>query len=114
MGGRTSRSKGSRVERSVVNNFLQIGIHAERVPLSGAAGGSYTGDVVVLDKFKAEVKARKTGEGFGLLYRWLGDNDLLIVKQDRKELLVALPLSKLKEILDAYAQREEDTTASSW
>ena len=59
---------------------------AERIPLSGAAGGSDTGDITVpvlgIDR-RVEVKCRAAG--FAQLYAWLGANDLLIVKRDRDE-----------------------------
>jgi hypothetical protein len=38
-----------------------------------------------------EVKARKSGEGFAMLERWLGDADALFLRRDRAEPLVALP-----------------------
>jgi len=89
--GRRSRNKGARVEREIVALHQAMGVEAERVPLSGAAGGSYTGDVIVDKRFRAEVKARKNGAGFALIERWLEGNDMLIVKSDRKEPLVVLP-----------------------
>jgi hypothetical protein len=46
-GGRASRDKGNRLERSVVKLLQDNGIGAERVPLSGSAGGSYSGDISV-------------------------------------------------------------------
>jgi hypothetical protein len=35
--GRTSRDKGARIEREIVEQHKLIGIHAERYPLSGAS-----------------------------------------------------------------------------
>lgn len=46
-GGRRSRDKGNRVERAIVRALQDAGLGAERVPLSGSAGGSYTGDLTV-------------------------------------------------------------------
>ena len=89
--GRRSRNKGARVEREIVALNQALGVEAERVPLSGAAGGSYTGDVIVDQRYRAEVKARKDGNGFALIERWLEGNDMLIVKSDRKEPFVVLP-----------------------
>lgn len=103
-----SRDKGARVEREIVNTLEEMGIPAERVPLSGSAGGSYTGDVIVLHKFKAEVKARKSGTGFALIYKWLADNDMLIVKQDRQEPLVIMPLGKMREVVYHYCDEPEE------
>ena len=85
-GGKSPRQKGNRVERFLVNLLLEHGFAAERIPLSGSAGGSFKGDVTVpllgVDR-TAEVKARK--HGFQQHYQWLDGNDLLIVKQDRAE-----------------------------
>jgi hypothetical protein len=103
MGGKASRDKGGRVEREIVNLLRSLHVPAERVPLSGSAGGSYSGDVLILNKFVAESKSRKDGTGFTLLYNWLGDNDMLIVKQDRKKLLAVMPLDLIPELVYHYA-----------
>jgi Holliday junction resolvase len=92
-GGRASRAKGNRVERALVRILQDHGFGAERVPLSGSAGGSYLGDVTVpllgADRV-VEVKARK--DGFRELYKWLEERDLLVIKADRREALVVIPL----------------------
>jgi Holliday junction resolvase len=46
-GGKASREKGNRAERALVAVLRAAGFAAERVPLSGAAGGRYCGDVSV-------------------------------------------------------------------
>ena len=84
-----SKNKGSRVEREIVHRHLDIGVDAKRVPLSGAAVG-FKGDVIIGD-LVAEVKARKGGQGFATISKWLRDNDLLFVKEDRKDPLVVMP-----------------------
>lgn len=92
-GGRSSRDKGNRVERHLVKLLQERGFAAERIPLSGAAGGSYVGDLTVpvlgVDRV-VEVKARR--DGFRELYGWLEARDVLILKADRREPLVVLPL----------------------
>lgn len=93
------RTKGLRVEREIVAMHQAIGVHAERVPLSGAAGGSYKGDVIIDGQLRAEVKSRNEGQGFALLQRWLADNDMLIVKEDRKEPLVVLPWETYRKLI---------------
>ena len=98
------REKGARVEREIVSEFRKIGMWAEKVPLSGAAGGSFSGDILVED-YTVEVKARKDGTGFKLLYRWLGDNDILVCKQDRTEPLVVMTIEKLGDLLDKRGPR---------
>ncbi len=96
--GKSQRDKGARVEREIVNRLREKGIEAERVPLSGAMHGSYSGDVMICGE-RAEVKARKDGAGFALLYRWLGDNTYLICKTDRQEPLVVMEMKQLEKLL---------------
>lgn len=96
MSGARHRRKGSRIEREIVNAHREIGVDAERVPLSGAAGGSFKGDVIIrLDGgdriLIGECKARKNGAGFATLERWLGALDVLFLRRDRQDPMVALP-----------------------
>ena len=85
-----SKRKGSRIEREVVNLHREAGIPAERVPLSGAAGGSFAGDLRIGEVLTAEVKARGNGAGFKTLERWLGENDMLFLRRDRAAPLVVM------------------------
>ena len=77
----------------------EAGIEAERVPLSGAAGGSFAGDVIVAGAMRAEVKARANGEGFATLERWLGSSDLLFLRRDRAAPLVLMPWGTYRRLL---------------
>ena len=98
-GGRASREKGNRTERAIVRLLQEHGFAAERVPLSGAARGRFHGDVSIpllgADR-RVEVKCR--GNGFRQLYDWLEGHDFLIVRADRRELLVVIPLKLATEI----------------
>ena len=108
---RKSRDKGLRIEREIVQRHKDMGIYAERVPLSGAAGGSFTGDIFLHlerqfpDRCKvpliSEVKARKSGAGFTTLEGWLGSNDVLFLRRDRAEPLVVLPWSTWERLVSA-------------
>lgn len=115
MSGARHRRKGDRVERAIVADLRELGLDAERVPLSGAAGGSFRGDVVVrLPHWEtgepcgwllvAESKARKSGAGFATLERWLGSLDLLILKRDRQEPMVVIPWRIFARLLGRWAQ----------
>ena len=69
--GKFSRDKGARRERELVDLFKSWGLHAERVPLSGAAKGRFSSDVDVYRiesdcPLCGEVKAR--ADGFKRLY----------------------------------------------
>jgi Archaeal holliday junction resolvase (hjc) len=104
MSGRRSRNKGSRTERSIVNALRASGIGAVRVPLSGAVGGRFAGDIVLPLMGRdlcVEVKARAAG--FRVLYSWLTNRDVLVVEADRQEPLVVLRLSLAAEIAKVAA-----------
>ncbi len=96
--GKPSRDKGQRRERQIVALHVALGIHAERVPLSGAS--RYQGNGADIDIYPfgedagalvGEVKARHSGAGFVTLERWLGENDLLFLVRDRADPLVVVP-----------------------
>ena len=61
MSGRRSRAKGARTERGIVKALRVSGIAAVRVPLSGAAGGRFAGDIVLPLMGRRPVRR---GEGF--------------------------------------------------
>lgn len=94
-----SKQKGDRIERELVQRHREAGIPAERVPLSGAVGGQFAGDLRIAGNLKGEVKARGGGDGFKTLERWLGDNDLLFLRRDRAEPLVVMPWTQYEELL---------------
>jgi hypothetical protein len=92
-GGKRSRDKGGRMERSVVKVFQDNGVGAERVPLSGASGGRFSADITVPvlgQDVKLECKVRASG--FRTIYGWLGENYGLVIKADREEQLIVLRL----------------------
>ena len=105
--GRSERNKGLRVEREIVHRLNEAGIEAERVPLSGAAGGSYTGDVS-FGGWIAEGKARKDGGGFKQIEAWLGDNDCLILKRNNADPTVVLPWGRFVELYAALKKGSEE------
>ncbi len=105
MSGRKSRDKGLRAERAIVRYLQDQGFAAERVPLSGSAGGRFSADISVplmgMDR-RVEVKCR--AQGFREIYGWLEGADMLIVRADRKEPLVILPMGLATRIA-AVAER---------
>jgi hypothetical protein len=83
------------------------GLGAERVPLSGSAGGSYSGDITVpILGRDMVVEAKARANGFAQLYAWLEGRDVLIVKADRHPTLVVLPLRLAVEIASAAERRK--------
>jgi hypothetical protein len=87
--GRSQKQKGDRFER-----WFAKKIGGERVPLSGALGGKYVGDVTGLN-LTWECKSRK--DAFKTYYKWLEKVDALVIKSDRQEALVVIPLQKFLE-----------------
>jgi hypothetical protein len=112
MSGKRSRNKGARVEREIVDAHKKIGVHAERVPLSG--GTHYQGNGHDIDIYPfgldaaplvAEVKARQDGQGFALLERWIDEYDALFLKRNNTDLLVVLPWRVWRQLLDVCKKR---------
>ncbi len=100
-GGRPPKRKGNRVERELVQLLCELGLPCARVPLSGAIGGAWSGDIHLLlqgSTYKIEVKARRE---FRTLQQWLAQPDLLLLKPDRQPPLAALPMTLLVKLLAA-------------
>ena len=107
-----SKNKGSRVEREIVERHIAIHVEACRVPLSGAAGGHFGGDIWLwppgysqgMDPpLIAEVKARKSGAGFITLEGWLGALDILFLRRDRQEPMVVMPWATYAKLMEKAA-----------
>ena len=97
-GGARARRKGDRIELELVHKHIDLGIHAERYPLSGSSrfrGSGHDIDLYIWGRDEApavaEVKGRKDGAGFTTLERWLGDYDALFLKRNNADPLACLP-----------------------
>ena len=84
------------------------GFAAEKISRTGYRGPDLSVPLLGVDR-SVEVKAR--GNGFATLYRWLGNADLLIVRADRREPLVVLPLWLGAEIAKV-AEGHKDTKSA--
>jgi Holliday junction resolvase len=134
MSGTKHKRKGSRVERELVRAHLTIGVQARRMPLSGAAGGDFSGDFLLdlvtdgLGKWtlRGECKARANGQGFKTLEGWLGTNDLLILRRDRAQPMVLLPWdtwarllvraqtsAESQRVIEEYRKQQEEREAAN-
>lgn len=94
-----SRQKGDRFERDCVNKLKALGIAAERVPLSGAAGGSFSSDLQVevcgaTEKIECKTRKRAWTDLFG----WLPGNYALFIKADRTDTLVVMNLDTFAKL----------------
>lgn len=89
--GKASRDKGLREENYIVRAFQDAGIAAERIPLSGAAGGKFVGDVSIPVQGQDRVfEAKVRADGFREIYKWLSEHYGLFLRADRCERLVVL------------------------
>ena len=98
MSGARHRPKENRIERALVERHREIGIHAERYPLSGASrfrGSGHDIDIYAFGREEAplvvELKARKGGGGFVQLEKWLGEYDCLFLRRNNADPMVVLP-----------------------
>jgi Holliday junction resolvase len=108
-GGRQSRQKGDRFERAIVRLLQDAGFGATRVPLSGSVGGKYSGDISLpLLGRDLCIECKHRADGFRELYAWLEDRDLLIVKADRRDALVILPLKTAIDIAVVAERRRSE------
>lgn len=97
-GGKSPKRKGAAGERE----FCRL-TGAKKIPLSGAAGKynpDFSGDVIWPGVGKGEIKRRKNG--FNQIYRFLGENDFLAIRQDKKEWLVIMRLEKFTELVGSH------------
>lgn len=96
---KASRDKGNRHERAIVNFWRAAGVKCNRVPLSGGAartsGDNYGGDIDLYafgdDDAPLVGEAKVRAGGFSQLYKWLGVNEFLVVKQDKADRLYVVP-----------------------
>lgn len=64
------------------------------MPLSGAAGGDYQGDIKLqLGSDNLVIEVKHHADGFKQSYGWLEGRDMLITKADRKEPLLTMRLA---------------------
>lgn len=114
MSGKHSRDKGNRTERAIVRLLQERGFAAEKVSGMYRPGPDLSVPLFGIDR-RVEVKCR--GRGFGQLYTWLSGADFLIVRADRSEPLVVVPLrfatevARLAERQHAEFERREEAHA---
>jgi hypothetical protein len=97
-GGRRPRDKGVRAERALVRFLRERGFAAEKMSGMYKPGADISVPLLGSDR-RVEVKVRSAG--FRELYGWLDGRDLLIVRADRREPLLVLPLRLAAEIAAA-------------
>jgi hypothetical protein len=98
-----NKTKGTRIERAMVKKYMDAEIPCERMIMSGALGGAFSGDLRVgTERWKGEVKSRKGGGGFVTIKRWLGDNDILVLHENYEEPLIVMTWDRHKELMQVF------------
>lgn len=95
-----SRQKGDRFERDCIKKLAELGVEAERVPLSGGAiGGSFEDDLLVdVCGRREHVECKTRARAWADLFGWLNPIHhahkpfCLFIKADRTDTLVVMPL----------------------
>lgn len=78
-----SRQKGDNFEREVVARLNELGVEAQRVPLSGAAKGRFGGDIQanvcgIWERLECKIRQRAWLD----LYGWIEDNFCLVIRRN--------------------------------
>ena len=109
--GMKSKAKGYRIENELRHLLLKNGVNAERCPLSGGAAGRWRGFDLLAGLFGREMKveAKIQARGFKNLYDWLMPDtvDMLVIRRDRADPLVVLPLATFIELHHHYEAKEK-------
>ena len=102
MGGKASRDKGANFEREIVNWHKDRGVDAERIPLSGAVKGNYSGDIKSGPQLALLAECKRRARAYQDLYDALDqdDSDMLFVRRDRGRTLVVLPIETYEAVLE--------------
>ena len=98
-GGKASRQKGDRFERECVALFQAYGLAAERVPLSGAVGGSFSGDLTIpILGIDQRLEAKIRAAGFKQIRGWMAGNYAVVYRANRSEPLITLRLADFAKL----------------
>jgi hypothetical protein len=98
-----SRRKGARAELGLAYLLQDHGFAAEKISRMYKRGPDLSVPLLGIDRH-VEIKIRSNG--FQQLYSWLDGADLLIVRADRQEPLVVVPLKLAIEIAKAAEQNK--------
>ena len=109
MGGKGARVKGASFEREVVNWHLEKGVPAERIPLSGAVKGNYSGDLKIGPEQALLAECKRRARAWQDLYDALDQDgsDMLFIRKDRERRLVVLPLETYEAFLEWIGWKEK-------
>ena len=113
MAGKAPKEKGARLERLIVDILNSYGLSAKRVPLSGAATG-FKGDIhATVNGQQLQFEAKSRRKGFAFIYDALEGNDGLVIKTDRSDPLVVMPLRRLARLIGEGSEAQVSPAQAS-
>jgi len=94
--GNKQKAKGTRFENKVMEELREHFIveHMQRT----SPGSASDIDIHISGKEKIRVQCKKRAEGFKSLYKWIEDNDMLVVGADHKPSLLIVRLSDFRTV----------------
>ena len=109
MGDKASRDKGANFEREIVNWHKARNVDAERIPLSGAVKGNYSGDLKIGPEQALLAECKRRARAWQDLYDALDQDgsDMLFIRKDRERTLVVLPLETYEAFLEWIGWKEK-------
>jgi hypothetical protein len=109
-GGRSPKRKGNGFEREVVAALQELGLAAERVPLSGSVKTSkFDHDISCpVRGVDRRLECKRRARAFATIDAMLASNYALIVRDDRSRPLVVMTLTTFAELA-----RQPNSEASS-
>ena len=109
MGGKASRDKGANFEREIVNWHKARNVDAERIPLSGAVKGNYSGDLKIGPEQALLAECKRRARAWQDLYNALDQDgsDMMFIRKDRERTLVVLPLETYEAFLEWIGWKEK-------
>ena len=109
MAGKGAKVKGASFEREVVNWHLEKGVPAERIPLSGAVKGNYSGDLKIGPEQALLAECKRRARAWQDLYDALDQDgsDMLFIRKDRERTLIVLPLETYEAFLEWIGWKEK-------
>lgn len=95
-----SKAKGSGYELEVVRQLTTFGLRSARVGhQAGMPGGTAHDIVAEIRGRNLRLECKRRADAWRELYVWLEQADILVMRSDRKQSLVAMPLALFLDLV---------------
>ena len=101
MAGRSAKIKGSAFEREIVALLKSMGCNAQRIPLSGALKGDYSGDIRFGKALGLIGECKRRKRAWKDLYDAIAqdNSDVVFIRPDNEKPLAVMPMETLETFL---------------